>query len=94
MLLTTYIVFGLGISLEICAGILALVLPLRGGRAQEMHLPQGMAGAGAALLGVMLVLRGLHFGQVPLSSGVEFLTLVVVMLAVTVTPPAPASRWA
>lgn len=84
MLTAVYLCFGLGIALVIVASALSLALPWRARGMEWMGVPRALLAGGAMLLLLMLMLRGLHYGRVPLTSGVESLSLLVVMLSATV----------
>jgi ABC-type uncharacterized transport system permease subunit len=84
MLLAIYAAFSLGVAIELAAAVLALVLPFRSRSIDSLRLPQAASAAGALLLAVALGLRWVLYGRVPLTSGVESLSLLVIMLTVTV----------
>lgn len=83
MLLAIYTTFSIGIALEILAAALALILPFRPRPVQTLRVPQLGAAVGALFLAVMLGLRWVQHGIVPLTRGVESLSLLTIMLVFT-----------
>jgi ABC-type transport system involved in cytochrome c biogenesis permease subunit len=84
MQIAVYAAFALGVGFEIAAAALSLVLPLRVRANETLWLPRLGAGLGAGFLALALSLRWLQYGLVPLTSGIESLSLLVIMLSITV----------
>lgn len=84
MLPAIYAAFSIGVVLELLAAAMALVLPWRARSVDSLRVPQVVAALGALLLAIALGLRWAMFQRVPLTSGVESLSLLVIMLTVTV----------
>jgi ABC-type uncharacterized transport system permease subunit len=84
MLPLVYTSFSLGIVLVIVASLATLALPWRARGLDWLGVPRAAASIGALFLFGMLALRAFQYQLVPLTSGVESLSLLVVMITWTV----------
>ena len=84
MLPLVYTSFSLGILLVIVASLATLALPWRASGLDWLGVPRAAASLGALFLFGMLALRAFQYQLVPLTSGVESLSLLVVMITWTV----------
>ncbi|MBI1319128.1 MAG: hypothetical protein GC168_09290 [Candidatus Hydrogenedens sp.] len=80
----THITFFAGVGLQMAAALITIIAYARRGAndAPVYNLARYVSIAGAASLVVLFTLRWLAFGLIPLTSGVESLALVVLMVAV------------
>jgi ABC-type uncharacterized transport system permease subunit len=82
-----YVLFGLavcGAVLECMAAAAALLPPLRSRPFGALTLPRLLAAGGALSFALLLAIRGMHYQLLPLTSGVESLSLMVIMIVATV----------
>lgn len=82
MLNMLYAAAALGALLQSLAALTVLVLPFRAG-GDQLVVPRVLAILGACCFALLLVVRGVYYRLLPLTSGVESLSLLVVMLVAT-----------